>query len=176
MNQRVWTIGHSNRTWEEFIAAIDSVPIEIVADVRKFAGSRRNPQFSGDALSSELSTAGIGYRHFPNLGGRRSSRLDPSPNTAWQVAAFQAYADYMLTAEFAAAFEDLVALAQEQRTALMCAEVLPWRCHRRLLADQFVVRGWKVVDIIDARQSREHELPPFARVGDGRLTYPSTAL
>jgi uncharacterized protein (DUF488 family) len=174
--KQVWTIGHSNRELEELLEILASHEIEAIADVRRFPGSRRYPQFGREALEAALQDAGVAYQHFPELGGRRTSKLADSPNAAWRVAAFRAYADYMQTAEFAAAFSELVALAQWRRTAMMCAEVLPWRCHRRLLADQFIVRGWEVLDIMAVNQAKPHELPPFARVAGDRLTYPAEEL
>jgi len=172
MKSSIWTIGHSNRDLGEFLQALASEQIKTIADVRRFPGSRRYPQFGAEALRDALQQEGIAYQHFPELGGRRTSRLEKSPNTAWRAPAFKAYADYMLTDEFAAAFNDLAALAAKRRTAVMCAEILPWRCHRRLLADRFVTLGWNVVDVMKAGQIKPHELPPFASVIEGRLTYP----
>ena len=172
MKLSIWTVGHSSRELSDFLQALASEQIEAIADVRRFPGSRRYPQFGGEALREALHQEGIAYQHFPELGGRRTSRLEQSPNTAWRVPAFKAYADYMLTEEFAAAFNDLAALATKMRTAVMCAEILPWRCHRRLLADRFLTLGWNVVDIMTAGQVKQHELPPFASVSEGRLTYP----
>ncbi len=168
----LWTIGHSNRLLADFLALLAAEEIDFIADVRRFPGSRRYPQFGRDALSAGLREAGLGYVHYPDLGGRRTSRSESSQNAGWQVAAFAAFADYMQTDEFARAFEELSALASQSRTAIMCAEALPWRCHRRLIADQFVVCGWTVWDIIGPNQSREHSLPSFAKVVNGQLTYP----
>jgi uncharacterized protein (DUF488 family) len=175
MTRQIWTIGHSTRTLDEFLEALASEQIELVADVRRFPGSRRYPQFGREALEAALQNSGVAYRHFPELGGRRTSQLQPSPNAAWRVPAFRAYADYMQTGDFAAAFDELTALAQRRRTAIMCAEALPWRCHRRLLADRFVVLGWDAWDIMAPRQTKKHELPPFAKVSGDQLTYPETA-
>jgi uncharacterized protein (DUF488 family) len=172
MMHQVWTIGHSTRELGELLEILSSQQIEAIADVRRFPGSRRYPQFGREVLQAALQDAGVAYQHFPELGGRRTSKLEDSPNAAWRVAAFRAYADYMLTPEFATAFTELVALAQRRRTAIMCAEVLPWRCHRRLLADKFLTRGWQVLDIMAIGQARPHELPPFAQVNGDQLTYP----
>jgi uncharacterized protein (DUF488 family) len=172
----VWTIGHSNRSWKEFLALLVAERIESVADVRRFPGSRRCPHFGHDALAASLQSSAIQYVHFPELGGRRSAHRDDSPNTAWRVEAFRAYADYASTPEFTAAFEALAELATQQRTAIMCAEALPWRCHRRLIADQFVARGWRVLDIVGPGQAKEHALPPFAKVVGGSVTYPGETL
>jgi uncharacterized protein (DUF488 family) len=168
----LWTIGHSNRALAEFLALLAAESIETVADVRRFPGSRLHPQFGREALAASLREAGMNYVHFPDLGGRRSKRSDSSQNAAWRVAAFAAYADYMFSEEFASAFEELSNLAHQSRTAIMCAEALPWRCHRRLIADQFVARGWTVWDIVGPNQLREHSLPTFAKIVDGRLAYP----
>ena len=172
MTHELWTVGHSNRNLDEFVEVLASHAVQAIADVRRFPGSRRYPQFGREVLESALREVGVAYRHFPELGGRRTSQLDDSPNTAWRVAAFRAYADYMLTAQFAAPFSELVLLAEERRTAIMCAEVLPWRCHRRLIADRFVVLGWDVHDIMAIGKATQHELPPFAKVTGERLTYP----
>jgi len=168
----LFTIGHSNRTLADFLALLHENEIESIADVRRFPGSRLHPQFNREALAASLNEAGITYTHFPALGGRRSRRSESSPNSAWRVAAFAAYADYMLTDEFATAFGELRALAEKSRTAIMCAEALPWRCHRRLIADQFLAEGWEVHDIIGPHNTKPHELPLFAQIARGRVTYP----
>jgi uncharacterized protein (DUF488 family) len=168
----LWTIGHSNRELDDFLALLHAEQIEHLADVRRFPGSRRHPHFNGDALAAALRDAGIAYTHFPALGGRRSTRNPSTENAGWRVAAFAAYADYMLTDEFIRAFKELTHLARHSRTAIMCAEVLPWQCHRRLLADQFTANGWHVRDIIGPNQIHEHKLPPFAKLLNGQLTYP----
>jgi uncharacterized protein (DUF488 family) len=169
----LWTIGHSNRPLADFLALLAENQIESVADVRLLPGSRRYPQFDQDSLAASLAAANFSYTHFRALGGRRTKRAGTSPNSAWRVAAFAAYADYMLTAEFRAAFAELKLLAQTKRTAIMCAEVLPWRCHRRLIADQFLATGWQVLDIMSPRITKPHELPPFAKIVDNQVTYPS---
>jgi uncharacterized protein (DUF488 family) len=169
----VWTIGHSNHALADFLALLAEHQIESVADVRRFPGSRRWPQFNHEALAASLADAGIAYHHFPNLGGRRTSQQEDVANAGWRVAAFRAYADYMLTGEGEQAFNDLRALAEQSRTAFMCAEVLPWRCHRRLLADRFVALGWQVTDIMSPGKAPEHALPAFAQVQNGIVTYPA---
>jgi uncharacterized protein (DUF488 family) len=172
----LWTIGHSNRQLDEFVDLLSEEGIEAVADVRRFPGSHRCPHFGREALDAALHEIGLAYRHFPELGGRRSKRVASSPNTGWRVEAFSAYADYTLSPEFGDAFERLIEYTQRKRTAIMCAEALPWRCHRRLIADQFVVRGWRVRDIIGPGQVKQHELPAFAKVDNGRVTYPGETL
>ena len=172
----LWTIGHSNRQQREFSDRLLAESIEAVADVRRFPGSRRCPHFNREAMDAALQEVGLVYRHFPELGGRRTKRAESSPNTAWRVEAFSAYADYMLSSEFAAAFAELSEFALRKRTAIMCAEALPWRCHRRLIADQFIARGWQVFDIVGPGQVKEHALPDFAKVVNGRVTYPGETL
>ena len=172
----LWTIGHSNRLPGEFTDLLLAESIEAVADVRRFPGSRRCPHFNREALDAALHEIGLEYRHFPELGGRRTKRAESSPNAAWRVEAFSAYADYMLSGEFAAAFAELVEFALRQRTAIMCAEALPWRCHRRLIADQFIASGWQVFDVVGPRNTKEHALPDFAKVINGHVTYPGETL
>jgi uncharacterized protein (DUF488 family) len=171
----LWTIGHSNSELDAFIGLLTAQSIEVLADVRLLPGSRRWPHFNQDVLAGGLGKHGIEYRHFKALGGRRSKRKPDSPNTAWRVEAFNAYADYTQTAEFAASFTELEELARLKRTAIMCAEALPWRCHRRIIADQFVARGWQVLDII-GKQVKQHELPDFAHVDGVVVTYPGKTL
>lgn len=149
----IWTIGHSNRDLDDFLALLAAEQIESLADVRRFPGSRRHPQFNREALAKSLAGVGIAYQHFPALGGRRTKQSDSGQNAGWQVAAFAAFADYMLTEEFARAFATLSDLAARSRTAVMCAEALPWRCHRRLIADQFLTHGWQVWDIMSPGQT-----------------------
>jgi uncharacterized protein (DUF488 family) len=172
----LWTIGHSNRDLRAFVELLLAESIEAVADVRRFPGSKRQPQFRQETLEATLREAGVGYRHFPDLGGRRSRRLPDSPNTAWRVESFNAYADHMQTPEFQASLQELMALASRQRTAIMCAEALPWRCHRRLIADALLAQGWKAQDIVGPGQVRERPLTEFARVENGQVTYPGGTL
>jgi uncharacterized protein (DUF488 family) len=174
MSREIWTIGHSNRTAEEFVALLEESSIALLADVRRFPGSRAHPHFGGDALEHRLAADQIAYRHFPALGGRRGRSKAASPNTGWRVAAFNAYADHMQTPEFESALGELTSLAQAQRTCIMCAEALPWRCHRRLISDVLVARGWTVHDIMGSGKTRPHTLTAFAQVDGGRVTYPSS--
>ncbi|MDQ2702370.1 MAG: DUF488 domain-containing protein [Pseudomonadota bacterium] len=167
----LWTIGHSTRPWEEFVALLQENAVACVADVRRFAGSRRNPQFSPLAMGPALAEAGIEYLPMPDLGGRRDPAPD-SPNGAWRVAAFRGYADYMATPEFVAARERLMAQARDARTAVMCAEAVWWRCHRRLVADDFTARGWQVLHIMAPGKTPAHELNENARMVGDVLRYP----
>lgn len=172
----LYTIGHSTRTLDAFLALLAAELIQTLADVRRFPGSRRLPHFNSETLSAALTNAGITYTHFPALGGRRTASSETSQNSAWRVTAFAAYADYMLTADFKTAFYELLTLASQSRTAIMCAEALPWRCHRRLIADQFIAEGWQVLDILGLNQTRDHELPDFAVIANGQVTYPGRAV
>jgi uncharacterized protein (DUF488 family) len=172
----IWTVGHSNRDWESFYPLLEAAEIELLADVRRFPGSRRHPHSGAAALREALAEHGVAYRHFEALGGRRRRGDDPSPNGAWRVESFNAYADYMARPEFQRALAELMELAQSRRTAIMCSEALQWRCHRRLIADALLARGWQVLDIFAPTQIKSHPLTPFARVRDGQVTYPAETL
>lgn len=166
----IWTIGHSTRPLAEFLALLAAYRIEAIADVRRFPNSRRHPHFAGDALATTLPAHGIAYRWLPSLGGRR--KVQPgSPNTAWRNASFQGYADYTASADFAAGLAALLKLAASKRTAMMCAEVLWWRCHRALIADVLKLRGIAVIHILDATHSTLHPYTSAAIVIDGELSY-----
>ena len=167
----IWTVGHSNRPIAELIDVLRSQSIAMVADVRRFPGSKRQPQFAKDSLEASLREAGIGYRHFEALGGRRSRNREGSPNTAWRSESFNAYADHMQTAEFQAALAGLIALGACSPTAILCAEAVPWRCHRQLIADALVAQDWEVRNILGLEQVRAHRMTEFARVADGHVTY-----
>jgi uncharacterized protein (DUF488 family) len=167
----LWTIGHSTREWDVFVGMLHEASIACVVDVRRFAGSRRNPQFSPVSMAPALEAAGIAYLPMPEFGGRRVAQAG-SPNGAWRVAAFRGYADYMATAEFGLARERLMHEATLARCAVMCAEALWWRCHRRLIADDFVARGWQVWHLMAPGKQQSHPLNPAARMQDGVLRYP----
>lgn len=170
MTDTVWTIGHSTRAIGDFVSVLEAYEIELVADVRRFPGSRRLPQFQGEALERRLGTHGIAYRWIAALGGRR--RPDPaSPHTGWRHPAFRAYADHVHGEEFADGLFELEMLAGGLRTAVMCAEVLWWRCHRRLIADVLLSLGWSVIHVRDARNAEPHRLADPARIVGGRLAY-----
>lgn len=166
---RVYTIGHSTRSLAELVGLLRENGIERLADIRRYPGSRRYPHFSRDALAVELPKAGIDYAHMPELGGRRKPRPD-SPNTAWRNEQFRAYADYMATDEFPEAVDTL--LRSPKITAIMCAEAVPWRCHRNLVSDELLRRGIEVVHIIGPGATRPHEMNPNARVEGAHLIYP----
>jgi uncharacterized protein (DUF488 family) len=166
------TIGHSNRSLPELVAMLRNHGVELVADVRKLPRSHFNPQFNKDELPEPLREAGISYRHLPELGGLRKPRPD-STNTAWENGSFRGYADYMQTAGFEAGLRQLLALAEEYRVAVMCAEALPWQCHRSLIADALSARGVPVKHILSADRIEPHRMTAFAKVTEGRVTYPS---
>jgi uncharacterized protein (DUF488 family) len=167
----IFTIGHSTRPVEEFIGLLRANSVEQLIDIRTIPKSRHNPQFNGGALAAALGAAGIRYAHIKELGGLRHARAD-SVNLGWRNASFRGFADYMQTAEFAAALARAIRLAEERTSALMCAEAVPWRCHRSLVADALVVRGIRVEDIIGDATPKEHKLTPFARVRGLEITYP----
>ncbi len=168
----VLTVGHSTRPIGKFIELLELHGVERVVDVRTVPKSRRNPQFGQDLLRDSLRSAGIGYTHMPALGGLRRARPD-SPNAGWRNASFRGYADYMQTPQFAKALEELIELAAKQRIAAMCAEAVPWRCHRSLIADALLVRGISSEDIASPTRRTPHQLTPFARVRGTELTYPA---
>lgn len=168
--QTIWTIGHSTRSLEEFLGLLAEYRIEAIADVRRFPGSRRHPYFARDALAETLPVHGVVYRWLPQLGGRRKVQPE-SPNHAWRNASFRAYADHLASAEFAEGMHELLTLAAEKRTALMCAEAVWWRCHRSLIADVLKLRGIEVIHIIDAAHSTLHPYTSPARIVDGQLSY-----
>lgn len=169
---RICTIGHSNRSIDEFIALLRANEIACVLDIRTVPKSRHNPQFGQDQLPQSLAQAGIGYRYIAGLGGLRRARKDSLLNAGWRNMSFRGYADYMQTEEFAQNVDLVVDLAQRERVALMCAEAVPWRCHRSLVADALVVRGVPVDEIIGPQPRRPHKLTRFAQVEGLKITYP----
>lgn len=171
MTGTVWTVGHSTRSWEDFLDLLALHGIEAIADVRRFPGSRRHPWFAGETLAAALPPAGFGYRWLPQLGGRRRP-VTGSPNGGWRNAAFQGYADHTASDEFAEGLAQALALAAERRTALMCAEAVWWRCHRRLVADLLVHRGMQVLHVIDHKPAQPHALHEAARPAGDLLVYP----
>jgi len=168
----IYTIGHSTRSLAELVEMLQSHDGRTLADVRAFPGSRRYPHFNAEALGEELPRLGLTYLPFPSLGGRRKTSPD-SPNTGWRNASFRGYADYMQTPAFAEALEELIAAAKASPTAIMCSEAVPWRCHRSLIADALLVRGWCVLDIMSSSKATEHKLTPFAVVEGVQIVYPA---
>ena len=171
---QLWTVGHSNRSIEQFIELLTAQKIQLLADVRRFPGSRRLPHFGQENLSKSLAEVGIDYVHFPELGGRRKA-LPNSPNSAWRNEAFRGYADFMMTQEFRAGIDRLLKLAQEKRTAIMCAEALWWQCHRSLIADYLKAAGHTVINILGPNKIEEHPFTSAARIVNGKLTYAAEA-
>jgi uncharacterized protein (DUF488 family) len=167
----IFTIGHSTRPVEEFIKILNAFRIKKLVDVRTIPRSGHNPQFNGDALKESLKEAHIGYLHMKGLGGLRHAKKD-SPNTAWRNASFRGFADYMQTEEFEESLEKLILIAEKKSTAIMCAEAVPWRCHRSLIADALMVRGIDVRHIMTTTSDREHTITPWARVSGKAITYP----
>jgi uncharacterized protein (DUF488 family) len=169
--KRVCTVGHSTRTLEELVELLRSFEVDLVVDIRTIPRSRHNPQFDGRTLAKDLEARGLHYVHLPALGGLRHARKD-SQNAAWRNASFRGYADYMQTDAFEEGLAELYALADEGRIALMCAEAVPWRCHRSLVADTLAVRHARVEHITGAKHSIPHHLTPFAHVEGAHVTYP----
>jgi len=170
---RVYTVGHSTRELVELVGLLRAAGVDLLVDVRRHPGSRRCPQFRKEHLERSLREEGIGYCHEEALGGRRSRKAD-SPNGWWRNAAFRAYADHMASAEFCEALRRLEQAAAERMPAIMCAEVVPWRCHRQLIADLLVARGHEVVHLIGPGQSEVHRQNPAARpLPDGGIVYPA---
>jgi uncharacterized protein (DUF488 family) len=170
----ILTIGHSTRTLEEFIALLKTHGAARVVDVRTMPRSRHNPQFNKDSLPEELKKVGMSYIHLSGLGGLRHAKLD-SLNLGWRNASFRGYADYMQTSEFEQSLDELIQLAKQDRIAIMCAEAVPWRCHRSLIADALLVRGIRVEDIMSPTSRTVHALTPFAKVRGTKITYPIEA-
>jgi uncharacterized protein (DUF488 family) len=166
----IWTIGHSTRTAEKFSEILLARGINVLVDVRSFPGSRRLPQFNKAELAESLSGLGIEYRHEPRLGGRRKPRAD-SHNTAWKNASFRAYADHLESEEFQRGVEELLEVAASERTAVMCAEAVWWRCHRSLIADYLKAEGHTVLHIMEQNKTEEHPFTSAARIIEGKLSY-----
>jgi uncharacterized protein (DUF488 family) len=168
----IFTIGHSTRPIDAFIRLLKAHGVQRVVDVRTIPLSRHNPQFNRDQLSPALHRAKIHYRHMPGLGGLRHARAD-SANTAWRNTSFRGYADYMQTPKFADSLARCIDLAKQERVVLMCAESVPWRCHRSLIADALLARGIEAREITSGIRTRPHELTPWARVQGTQITYPA---
>jgi uncharacterized protein (DUF488 family) len=168
----IFTVGHSTHPIDEFIGILEAHGIKKLIDVRTVPKSRHNPQFNGDALAASVRASGITYRRMQSLGGLRHARKD-SPNAAWRNASFRGYADYMQTEEFSAAIGQLMERGRTNNAAIMCAEAVPWRCHRSLIGDALLVRGVQVLDILTEKAAKPHTLTPFARVEGERVRYPA---
>ncbi len=167
----IYTIGHSTRNLAEFISILQAYKIDLLVDIRSVPKSRYTPQFNEDNLARELPQRGIEYRHLASLGGLRSTNRN-SANLGWRNASFRGYADYMSASEFAKGIDELIELASSKTTVIMCAEAVPWKCHRSLVGDALLVRSVKVIDIFDANKSQAEKLTSFARVDGEKITYP----
>ncbi|MDO1527713.1 DUF488 domain-containing protein [Fulvimonas sp. R45] len=172
----VFTIGHSTRPFDDFLALLQENGVERIADVRRLPGSRRWPQYDQDALRDALAAHGIGYRHYAKLGGRRGGRADDSPNTWWEHPAFRRHADYALTTPFHEGLDELLADARERRCAVMCAEAVWWRCHRRIVADYLLHAGREVLHILGPHHVEHAAMTPAAQACAGGLVYPGLPL
>jgi uncharacterized protein (DUF488 family) len=171
MNKTIFTIGHSTRSLDKFLQILEAFRIETVADVRTIPKSQHNPQFNIDSLTEGLETNGIGYLHLAGLGGLRKTRLD-SINIGWKNLSYRGYADYMQTSDFEKSLDQLITIAERTVAVIMCAEAVPWRCHRSLIGDALLVRCFKVEDIVNDRTSRPHKLTSWASVEGCTITYP----
>ncbi len=170
----VFTVGHSTRSLDDFVALLTAHGVQRLVDVRTVPRSRHNPQFNRDTLPQALQACGIAYEHRAVLGGLRKPRPN-SMNTGWRNLSFRSYADHMQSAEFARSLEELIASAQAEQLALMCAEAVPWRCHRSLIGDALLVHGVPVEELVDAKRRQAHRLTPFAAVDGAAITYPPAA-
>ncbi|HEV2805729.1 MAG TPA: DUF488 domain-containing protein [Chthoniobacterales bacterium] len=168
----VFTIGHSTRPIEEFIALLQAHGVSCIVDVRTVPRSRHNPQFNQDSLRDSLKKAALGYTHMSGLGGLRHAKAGSTTNRGWRNASFRGYADYMQTPEFEQNIDELLGLAKTEQVVIMCAEAVPWRCHRSLIGDALLVRGVRVEDIMNLTRRTPHTLTPFAKVRDKIVTYP----
>jgi uncharacterized protein (DUF488 family) len=171
MEKVLYTIGHSTHPIETLLDLLSQHEIAVLVDVRSLPGSRRWPQFNQDQITASVEGAAIAYQWLKALGGRRHSRLRDSPHVGWQQRAFRSYADYADTPEFANAIAELAEPAAARRTAIMCAEGLWWRCHRRIISDHMSVRGWEVRHVMPSGKLATHSLPEFARIDEGRIIY-----
>lgn len=167
----IFTIGHSTLPIDQFVAILKTYGIQRLVDIRTIPRSRHNPQFNSDALGHSLKQAGVEYLSMPALGGLRHAHKD-SPNTGWRNKSFRGYADYMQSRTFHDALKSLIQMGRQKRTAIMCAEAVPWRCHRSLVADALLVEGVSAVEILSEGNYRVHKLTPFARIESGQITYP----
>lgn len=172
-SKKIYTIGHSTHEISDLLAILKAYGIDEVIDLRTIPKSRHNPQFNGPELARALRNHHIGYHHIKKLGGLRHAQVD-SVNWGWHNASFRGFADYMQTDEFLQGLEELMSIAEKKQVAIMCAEAVPWQCHRSLIADALLVRGFSVIDIFTVNSSRQHELTPWARVNGLEITYPDS--
>lgn len=168
---RIYTIGHSTHPIDEFIELLKKYNIRYLVDIRTLAGSNHNPQFNSESLKNSLEHEDIKYSHISNLGGLRKVKKD-SINTGWRNASFRGYADYMATTEFADGLDELISVAKKQVTVIMCAEAVPWRCHRSMIGDALIKNGWLVNDIMSLKKAPRHRLTSFLKIKNGVIVYP----
>ncbi len=171
----IFTVGHSTRSIDEFVELLRVHGVKEIVDVRSIPRSRHNPQFNADVLEHSLQQRHMRYTHIKELGGLRHARKD-SPNLGWRNTSFRGFADYMATPEFSEGLELLIKIAKARETAIMCAEAVPWRCHRSLIGDALTKKGWMVRDIMSRTIAARHLLTPFLKVRKGQLIYPETPL
>jgi len=172
---RIFTVGHSTRSIDEFVGLLRAHGVKGIADIRSIPMSRHNPQFNTDVLKQSLQREHISYKHIKTLGGLRHAKKD-SINLGWRNASFRGFADYMATQEFSEGLEALTKIANTRETAIMCAEAVPWRCHRSLVADALTKKGWIVLDIMSRTVAARHRLTPFLKTRKGQLAYPGEPL
>lgn len=175
LKKTVFTIGHSTHSTREFIRILKSFEINLLVDIRHYPGSRHCPQFGKSRLKATLKRHGINYIHLEGLGGRRNPVKDSDLNSGWRNRGFKGYADYMQTSEFKDALSELMKLSEKKNTVIMCAEAVPWRCHRSLVGDALLVRKYNVQDIFSEAKSKPHKITPFARVRGKKIVYPAEA-
>jgi len=171
----IFTVGHSTRSIDEFVGLLRAHGVKGIADIRSIPMSRHNPQFNTDVLKQSLQQKHISYKHIKKLGGLRHAKKD-SINLGWRNASFRGFADYMATQEFSEGLEALTKIANTRETAIMCAEAVPWRCHRSLIADALTKKGWIVRDIMSRTVAARHRLTPFLKTRKGQLVYPGEPL
>jgi uncharacterized protein (DUF488 family) len=171
----IFTVGHSTRSIDEFVKLLEAHGVKQIVDARSIPLSRHNPQFNADTSKESLQQAHIRYKHLKKLGGLRHTSK-ASINLGWRNASFRGFADYMATPEFSEGLEALMKIATTRTTAIMCAEAVPWRCHRSLIADALSKKGWIVQDIISTSAPRRHRLTPFLKIKKGQLTYPEPSV
>jgi len=169
-NKKLWTIGHSTHSLDEFVAMLQSFNVECVMDIRRFPSSKKFPHFNKDNLEKSIPEHNIQYIHFEELGGRRKAKSD-SKNTTWRNTSFMGYADYMETAEFKEGLENLKKIAIQKRTAIMCSEAVWWRCHRSMVSDTLKAEKWMVLHIMGIGKEREHPYTQPAKIVNGQLSY-----
>lgn len=172
-NKTLYTIGHSVHSTREFLKILKQYDVKVLVDVRHYPGSRYCPQFGQTRLKRNLTNNNIEYVHLASLGGRRRPDKESSENNGWRSMQFRGYADHMQSKEFKADLKELISIAKKNITVIMCSEAVPWRCHRSMIGDAMLIRGFEVIDIFSEKQTRPHKLTPFAEVEGKKITYPA---